>query len=59
MGNLRFALCIVPDEGTDVGELMRLTGMSRAALCRRQASPFEQAQSRWSSDAPLCAGLGG
>jgi hypothetical protein len=39
MGNLRFALGIVPDEGTDVGELMRLTGMSRAALCRRQAEP--------------------
>ena len=34
---LWFALCIAPDEGTDVGELMRLTGMSRATLYRRLA----------------------
>jgi hypothetical protein len=32
---LWFALCVAPDEGTDVGELMHLTGMSRATLYRR------------------------
>jgi hypothetical protein len=31
MGNPQFTLCIAPDEGTDVGELMRLTG--NAPLC--------------------------
>ena len=31
------ALCLAPDEGTDVGELLRLTGMSRPTLYRRLA----------------------
>jgi DNA segregation ATPase FtsK/SpoIIIE-like protein len=34
---LWLALCIAPDEGTDVGELLRLTGMSRPTLYRRLA----------------------
>jgi S-DNA-T family DNA segregation ATPase FtsK/SpoIIIE len=34
---LWFALCLAPDEGTDVGELLRLTGMSRPTLYRRLA----------------------
>ncbi len=34
---LWFALCIAPDEGTDVSELMRLAGMSRATLYRSLA----------------------
>jgi len=33
---LRLALCLAPDEGTDVGEL-RLTEMSRPTLYRRLA----------------------
>jgi hypothetical protein len=32
---LWLALCLAPDEGTDVGELLRLTGMSRPTLYRR------------------------
>ena len=34
---LWLALCLAPDEGTDVGELLRLTGMSRPTLYRRLA----------------------
>jgi hypothetical protein len=34
---LWFALCIAPDEGTDVGELIRVTGLSRPTLYRRLA----------------------
>jgi hypothetical protein len=34
---LWFALCLAPDEETDVGELLRLTGMSRPPLYRRLA----------------------
>jgi len=34
---LRLALCLAPDEGTDVGELLRLTEMSRPTLYRRLA----------------------
>jgi len=34
---LWLALCLAPDEGTDVGELIRLTGMSRPTLYRRLA----------------------
>ena len=34
---LWFALCLAPDEGTDVGELLPLTGMSRPTLYRRLA----------------------
>jgi hypothetical protein len=34
---LWFALCLAPDEGTDIGELLRLTGMSRPTLYRRLA----------------------
>ena len=30
-------MCLAPDEGTDVGELLRLTGMSRPTLYRRLA----------------------
>ena len=36
------ALCLAPDEGTDVGELLRLTGMSRPTLYRHLA-PHAQA----------------
>jgi hypothetical protein len=35
---LWLALCVAPDEGTDVGELVRLTGMSRPTLYRRLAN---------------------
>ena len=35
---LWLALCLAPDEGTDVGELLRLTGMSRPTLYRRLAA---------------------
>ena len=31
---LWFALCMAPDEGTGIGELMRITGMSRPTLYR-------------------------
>jgi len=31
---LRFALCTAPDEGTGIGESMRITGMSRPTLYR-------------------------
>lgn len=34
---LWFALCLAPDEGTDVAELLRVTGMSRPTLYRRLA----------------------
>jgi len=34
---LWLALCLAPDEGTDVGELLRLTAMSRPTLYRRLA----------------------
>jgi len=34
---LWLALCLAPDEGTDVSELLRLTGMSRPTLYRRLA----------------------
>jgi hypothetical protein len=34
---LWLALCLAPDGGTDVGELLRLTGMSRPTLYRRLA----------------------
>ena len=34
---LWLALCLAPDEGIDVGELIRLTGMSRPTLYRRLA----------------------
>jgi len=34
---LWLALCLAPEEGTDVGELLRLTGMSRPTLYRRLA----------------------
>jgi S-DNA-T family DNA segregation ATPase FtsK/SpoIIIE len=34
---LWLALCLAPDEGTDVGELIRVTGMSRPTLYRRLA----------------------
>jgi predicted DNA-binding transcriptional regulator AlpA len=34
---LWFALCLAPDEGTDVGEPLSLTGMSRPTLYRRLA----------------------
>jgi S-DNA-T family DNA segregation ATPase FtsK/SpoIIIE len=34
---LWLALCVAPDEGTDVGELMRVTGMTRPTLYRRLA----------------------
>jgi len=32
---LWFALCMTPDEGAEIGELMRFTGMSRPTLYRR------------------------
>ena len=35
---LWFALCLAPDEGTDVGDLLRLTGLSRPTLYRRLAN---------------------
>ena len=31
---LWLALCLAPDEGTDIGELMRITGMKRTKLYR-------------------------
>ena len=31
---LWFALCMAPEEGTGIGELMRITGMSRPTLYR-------------------------
>ena len=31
---LWFALCVAPDEGIGIGELMRITGMSRPTLYR-------------------------
>ena len=34
---LWLALCLAPDEGTDVAELLRVTGMSRPTLYRRLA----------------------
>jgi hypothetical protein len=34
---LWLALCLAPEAGTDVGELLRLTGMSRPTLYRRLA----------------------
>jgi FtsK/SpoIIIE family len=34
---LWFALCMAPDEGTEIGELMRITGMTRPTLYRRLA----------------------
>jgi S-DNA-T family DNA segregation ATPase FtsK/SpoIIIE len=34
---LWLALCVAPDEGTDVGELMAITGMTRPTLYRRLA----------------------
>jgi S-DNA-T family DNA segregation ATPase FtsK/SpoIIIE len=34
---LWFALCMAPDEGVEIGELMRVTGMSRPTLYRRLA----------------------
>jgi hypothetical protein len=34
---LWLALCLAPDEGTGLGELLRLTGMSRPTLYRRLA----------------------
>ena len=34
---LWLALCLTPDEGTEAGELLRLTGMSRPTLYRRLA----------------------
>jgi len=42
-------MCLASDEGPDVGELMRLTGMSRPTLCRclagyaKAATPFRSA----------------
>ncbi|HUY45384.1 MAG TPA: cell division protein FtsK [Streptosporangiaceae bacterium] len=35
---LWFALCMAPPEGADIGDLMRLTGMSRPTLYRHLAS---------------------
>ena len=40
---LWLALCLAPDEGTDVGELLRLTGMSRPTLYRRLAEHAKRA----------------
>jgi hypothetical protein len=36
-GTLWLALCTAPDEGADIAELMRVTGMSRATLYRHLA----------------------
>jgi S-DNA-T family DNA segregation ATPase FtsK/SpoIIIE len=36
-GALWLALCTAPDEGADIAELLRLTGMSRATLYRHLA----------------------
>ena len=50
---LWLALCMAPDEGADVGELMRLTGMSRPTLYRRLAEharagrAFQVSRGRW------------
>ena len=44
---LWLALCLAPDQGSDVGELLRLTGMSRPTLYRRLAgTPRRAARSR-------------
>ena len=52
---LWFALCMAPEEGADVAELMRVTGMSRPTLYRRLAEharagrAIQVSRGRWSA----------
>jgi S-DNA-T family DNA segregation ATPase FtsK/SpoIIIE len=52
-GALWLALCTAPDEGADIAELLRLTGMSRATLYRhlaqhaRAGQAIQVSRGRW------------